>query len=111
VIKMTGREYNAYVSDNDPVFWPEGAYMDDELVTVCGAEYAFDKPVPEGAKVTLEGGTFYRGDASEGTSLEAHFKRWRKAQNFTTLVIEFAKEDEAQVRAGLSAISAIKVLK
>lgn len=108
MIKMLGREYNDYMGSTDPAFWPEGAWCDDEMITVDGQDFDFTGSVPADARVTLAGGVFFKTDRDEsGSSLEAHFKRWKKAQKTKILTVEFDKSDEEAVRLALGKIKGI----
>jgi hypothetical protein len=53
--------------------------------------------------VTISGGVYWPReprayDPVEGTALEAHFRRWRKAQTVERIVVEVAREHAKALR-------------
>jgi hypothetical protein len=105
MVKLTGSEWNRFY--NDAGAWPDGAWHEDEEITVDGKTAGDDldlSAVPDGAMLTVEGGVVYlTEDADYGPSLEAHFKRWRKRQTTTVLVVEVPHEAVKVVRAAIAA--------
>lgn len=89
-IKTTGAEFKRFYND-DGAAWPEGAWHEDEEVQVGGESWdgAFED-IPDEAIVSLCGGVVYGVSNGADPSFETHFKRWRKAQNKVTLVVECA---------------------
>ena len=53
--------------------------------------------------LTVAGGIVYLKGLEEGPSLEAYFKRWRKRQTTTVLVVEVPHEAADAVRAAVAA--------
>jgi hypothetical protein len=100
--KTTGAEYKAFMACADPKFWPDGAYYDDADVLVNGAPLGDDdrvEDIDDGAEVRLSGGIVYLDPRDhDGPSFETHFKRWRKAQTTTHLVVEVDKAHEQALR-------------
>lgn len=106
--KTTGAEYKAYLEEKDPQWWPENAYMDDEVLTVNGKsnenDFSFDSSKLEDSDVVvIECGSYFKDLVSESTSLEAHFKRWRKAQNTAWCSFECPKDKLDAVKAAIKA--------
>lgn len=105
-VKTNGAEFKKYYADDS--VWPEGAWHDYELIKVDGNEYEdLDVPsIKDDAIVVISGGVFLTGtDAdNKAPSLEAHFKRWRRAQKFVYLTVEVPRELEAAVTAAISAV-------
>lgn len=95
--KTTGAEYKAYIESTDHAWWPPNAYMDDELLTIDGVSFGdesdFDPmKLADNAIVVIESGSYYRNyDDDNPIALETHFKRWKKAQTTTRMVIEIDK--------------------
>lgn len=103
-VKMTGAEWNRFYADAEA--WPDGAWHEDEEVTVDGKAPPEDfdfSSVPDAAMLTVAGGVVYLKELEEGPSLEAHFKRWRKRQTTTTLVVDVPHETADAVRAAIAA--------
>ena len=105
MVKVTGSEWNRFYADK--AAWPEGAWHEDEEVTVDGEPPGDDfdfSEVPDSAMLTVAGGIVYLTSlAHEGPSLEAHFKRWRKKQTTTVIVVEAPHEAAEAVRAAIAA--------
>ena len=105
MVKVTGSEWNRFYADAEA--WPDGAWYEDEEITVDGKTAGDDfdlSAVPDGAMLTVKGGVVYlKEDTNEGPSLEAHFKRWRKRQTTTVLVVEVPHEAAEAVRTAIAA--------
>jgi hypothetical protein len=103
--KTTGAEWKRFYSDK--AWWPEGAYHEDDEIIVNGAVWTWDEDpmsIRDESIVTVAGGIVYlKEDAHDGPSLEAYFRRWRKAQNTVVFVCEAPKELEQAVRAAVKA--------
>lgn len=99
MIKTTGAEFKAFYSDK--IAWPEGAWHEEETITVDGKvddDYDIEK-IADAAKVTIEGGIVFKNDqATNGPTMEFHFRAWRKRQNTATLSVTVDKAKEAQLR-------------
>lgn len=97
MIKTTGAEFKRYL--NDDTFWPEGAYYDDEILTVDSREWTREEgtdAIPDSAVVRIEGGVVLSPHGHFIQSMENHFKKWRKHQKATTIIVEcdFDRLDE-----------------
>lgn len=95
-VKTTGAEFKRFY--NDPAFWPDGAWHEDEEIEVDGSPISEDlaiEEVPDNAILKLTGGVVLGlpNDDDDGVSLETHFKRWRKEQNTVSFVVECDKKD------------------
>lgn len=105
-IKCTGAELKAFYQSEDPEFWPDGSWCEDEEITVDGAPVTENyQQIPDAAKVTVAGGyVFFAGkDGDLGPSFEAHFKRWRKAQTTASIVVEVQKDKLESLVAAIAA--------
>ena len=104
MVKVTGSEWKRFYADK--AAWPDGAWHEDEEVTVDGATPGDDfdfSEVQDSAMLTVAGGIVYlTSQAQDGPSLEGHFKRWRKQQSTTVLVVEVPHEAAEAVRAAIS---------
>lgn len=102
-VNLTGAEWNRFYAD--PAFWPDGAWHEDEEISIDGKmiDGEFDlSAVPEVANMTLSGGYVFWKDLDEGASLEEHFKGWRKQQTTTVLMVEVPHEAAEAVRAAIA---------
>lgn len=94
-VKTTGLQYKAFIKSQDPAFWPEGAWMDDAEVVVDGRPWNGDvdeDQISDTAEVRVTGGVvFLSEDADDGPSVEAHLKRWLKAQTTMVVMVEIDK--------------------
>lgn len=113
-VKTTGAEFKRFY--NDPKFWPEGAWHEDEWIEVDGEEPSEDLPieaVPDTAAMKITGGVVLglpEKDHSEGPSLEAHFKKWLKLQNTSTFLVQCPKDIADMVKDAIKCVGG-KVLK
>lgn len=113
MVETNGVEWKRFYSDK--VFWPEGWFHDDEVITVDGKHavtHSIDlTAVPDEARVTIEGGDVFKGEYdAKGPSLEEHFKAWRKKQDSVVMVIEVPKGKLQTISATVTAVGG-KVLK
>jgi hypothetical protein len=103
--KTTGAEWSAFYADKSA--WPEDAWHEDETVTVDGAEVdnlEFDPAnLPPNARVTVSGGiVFLNADSTNGPTLEAYFKSWRKKQNTVFMTVEVSRTDAEKVQEAIT---------
>lgn len=98
-VKTNGAEYKAYINDADPKFWPEGAWMDDEVLLVNGEKVGEDNfdfdytKLNDADEVVLECGSYYKSEGDRNQiELITHFKRWRKAQATVRIAVEVYKD-------------------
>ena len=101
MIKTTGKEFKAYYTDKKA--WPDGAWHECDIVTVNGVvddDFYFDVgKLPDNAKITIEGGIVLKDDqATDGPTMESHFRAWRKKQNTTFLSVEVQKDKADALR-------------
>ena len=106
--KTTGAEYKAYIADDDPKWWPDGSYIDDDLILVDGQpmdDAGFDATtLHDNAAVVIECGTYYsNGIDGDPKSLEAHFKRWRKAQTTVRIAVEVHRDKLESLKLAIKA--------
>ena len=103
--KTTGAEWSAFYADKSA--WPDGAWHEDQIVTVEGVEVDnldFDEsklsPI---AKVTVSGGVvFLNEESTNGPTLEAYFKSWRKKQTTVFMTVEVSRADAEKVQAAIT---------
>ena len=95
MIKTLGAEYKRFY--NDPAAWPDDSWHEDETLLVNGDEWPLCViDIPEDAVINLSGGVVLGLPNGAETSMESHFKRWRKRQTTTTILVEcdLTKVDE-----------------
>ena len=88
MIKTIGAEFKRFYDDETA--WPDGAWHEDELLLVNGDEWEdWDiAEIPDNAIVKLSGGAVFDLPNGGEPSLELHFRRWRKRQTLTTILVE-----------------------
>ena len=99
--KTTGAEWRAYM--DDPKAWPDGAWFDECQTMANGVEFDCPSEIAPDAKVTISGGVYWPRqprayEPVEGTCLETHFRKWRKAQTVERIVVEVAREHAKALR-------------
>lgn len=81
--KTTGAEWKRFYSDK--TYWPKQAYHEDEELIVDGEPWTWTDDmmtIADAAKITVSGGVVYLNENDKnGPTVEAYFKRWRKAQS------------------------------
>lgn len=84
-VKTTGFELKQFY--NDPAFWPDGVWHEDEEVIVDGVIWSDDlNNIPDEALVKVSYGMVFN-DTDDEPSFETYFKRWRKTQTTTTFTV------------------------
>lgn len=107
--KASGIEFKRFY--NDPQYWPSGSdtYHDDVVFLVNGEELPDDKDpgqVADADVVSIEGGVVMHSPlyaAGKEPSMESYFKRWRREQNTTTVVVECDRKDLEAVQTAIKA--------
>lgn len=105
-VKCTGAELNAFL--DDPAFWKVGGddhtWYDDAVMTMDGADWDGDPKAEPTSKCVIEGGVvcgFVIGPAEP--SVEAYFRRWKKAQTSVLFTGNCPKEAFEAVKAAVKA--------
>jgi hypothetical protein len=104
--KTTGAEFKRFYADE--IYWPKddgNTWHEEETVLVNGEVHENDyETIPDDALVTIEGGIVFgpKWDENE-PSFELYFKRWRKQQTTTTLVVEIDRSKEEYLRMAIKA--------
>ena len=85
-VKATGAEIQAFMKSD----WDDGFWMDDYIFEVngeeVGSEFEEEELNPDD-KVKIIRGEIYDEEMSLVCSLESYFKKWRKKQAETVLVV------------------------
>lgn len=106
-IKTTGAEWRAFMADDD--YWPIGTWYEEETVFIDGDEAPADfdpsleEDLPGEVAVRVEGGVVYLRDGEQATSLDAFFRKWRKAQSTARFIVECPKDKLDAVKAAVEA--------
>lgn len=90
--KTTGAEFKRFYADSK--YWPDGGdvWHEDEEVIVNGKkieEYSLNvEKMADDDIITLSHGVVFGVGKGDDISFETYFKRWRKEQSTTNLVVE-----------------------
>lgn len=101
MVKIIGGEWNRFYADESA--WPEGAWYDDAEITIDGQLVDdFDlSEVSDTSMLTVSGGIVFLDGSVEDLSLETHFKRWRKRQTTTVILVEIPKCDVDAIKSAI----------
>lgn len=117
-VKCTGAEFLRFY--NDKAWWfstedktalsdNEHTYYEDACVCVNGEqiaeyEFDFDRDLKPTDTVSVSGGVvFGKVVGTKEPSVEAYLKRWLKAQNTTSIVVDCPNEKLDAIRAAIKA--------
>ena len=109
-VKTTGLEFKRFYQDSS--VWVDGMWHDDLDLVVDGKEYDPSSEVVaigDTAKVTVVGGCVFLPGDDDTVEITTLFKRWRRAQTHSVMVIEVPNERVDAVKASLAAVN-VKVL-
>lgn len=85
-MKTNGKEFKAFY--NDQSYWPEDAYVEEMNLKINGVEQSdvdTDKLLDED-QIRITYGSVVKGERI--VSLTSFFKKWRKQQSVTSVVVE-----------------------
>jgi hypothetical protein len=106
-MKLSGVEFKRYYQD--PEFWPEGLWHDDEEITVDGVapEPGADLlAIPDTCVIDVKGGVLLleKGESRfAGIAMDSHMRAWQRKQTVRNLLVEV---DESKLEAVVAAIKA-----
>ena len=103
-VKTTGAEFKRFYFDDS--YWPDGTWHEDEEIEIDGNPISEDlaiEDIHDIAALKVTGGIVMGRADGITPSVESYFKKWRKAQNTVSLVVECGKDKEADVRAAVRA--------
>lgn len=87
MIKTNGAEFKRFY--NDESAWPETSWHEEETLIVNGDEWTQEiLDIPDNATVTILDGVVFGLSTDTNPSMELHFKRWKKRQTTTTILVE-----------------------
>lgn len=104
--KTTGLELKAFY--NDATYWPEGVWHEDEALNVNGVDIGDTADfeiiaLSDTDIVKVTGGAMFNAMQDDIGSFEGQFKKWRKEQNTTTLLVRAPNAKLDDVRAAVKA--------
>ena len=94
-VKTTGAEFKRFY--NDPAFWPEGAWHEDDVILADGEEPEQIDLISETAVVSISGGVVFGVGGREPPSLESWFRKWKKIQTTMSFIVECDIADQANL--------------
>ena len=103
-VKTTGAEFKRFYFDD--AYWPDGTWHEDEEIEIDGNPISEDlaiEDIHDIAALKVTGGIVMGRADGITPSVESYFKKWRKAQNTVSLVVECDKDKEGAVRAAIRA--------
>ena len=112
-IKMSGYDFKSFIGSKDPKYWPEGLYVEDELLRVNGVDKTLDlvgSPNDDDVIQILGGALAWdysqRDRDNPPGSLVSLAKRWLKNQTETRVVISVPNGQLKDLPAILASIKA-----
>ena len=98
-IKLTGAQLKAFLNDTE--FWPEGRWMDDDVVERNGeVEEDFDwLSAADTDSIKLIDGVVFEDNGDEVGGLVPLARRWLKAQTSTCFLVTVDKTKEEEIKA------------
>lgn len=95
---------------NDEEYWKE-YFHDDTLILFDGVEVdEYDNPNPD-AVVKIESGYVYQGNYESQVSLESFFRKWKKKQTTTVIVVTVEKDYADSVRDEIDRLDGVVGIK
>lgn len=112
-MKMSGADFRTFMASKDPAWWPEGLYIEDELLRVNGVESELDSTdkYKDDDLIEIIGGALawdsLQNDRDKPPgSLASLARRWLKAQNETRVVIVVPNDRIGELDALLKPLGA-----
>jgi hypothetical protein len=116
-MKVSGKEWNEFYSD--PEFWSKGYYHDDDLIYIDGQnveemeDYSLEN-VNNNSIVDIQYGFVLKDPENPGTdlrpteicTLQNYFKRWKRKQTKTKVVIEIDKDKLDELKKVVKSVGA-----
>lgn len=106
IIKTSGAEFKRYY--NDEAAWPEGAFHEDALIHVNGVSMGDDgiyvDAIDDNAEVVFESGIVMGLANDADMEMADHFAQWKRAQIFTSVIVDIEPEKLAQLEAAVLAM-------
>lgn len=107
-MKVEGALWKLFYNDED--YWKE-YFHDDTLILFDGVEVEeYDNPNPD-TVVKVESGYVYRGAYEDQISLVTFFRRWKKIQTTTVIVVTVDKDYAESVRDEIDRLDGVVGIK
>jgi hypothetical protein len=118
-VKTNGKEFKAFY--NDASIWSDGITHDDESIVINGEKFGADnstfvykefdiEKINDTDEIILEDGCVINEDGDEINSFAGYFKKWKKKQSTTSILIEVPISELKEVIISLKKLG-IKVIK
>ena len=108
-ITTTGAEFKRYY--NDETAWPEGAFHEDALIHVdkvaMGDDGIYIDEIADTAEVVIECGLVMGLENDTDMDMIDHFEQWRRAQVFTSVIVDIAPENLAKLETAVLALGGV----
>ena len=110
-MKMSGADFRAFLNCNDPDIWPEGLYIEEELLRVNGIEDEIAAEYKDSDVVEIIGGALAWDDLKKDreslpSSLKALAKKWQKLQSESRVIVTVPNDKIEQLEAFAKTIGA-----
>lgn len=108
-ITTTGADFKRYY--NDETAWPEGAFHEDVLIYVnqvaMGDDGIYIENIADTAEVVIECGIVMALENDRDMDMLDHFEKWRRAQVFTSVIVDIDPEKRTQLEAAVLALGGV----
>ncbi len=108
-ITTTGAEFKRYY--NDEAAWPEDAFHEDVLIHIdkvaTGDNGIYIDEIADTAEVVIECGIVMGLENDADMDMLDHFEKWRRAQVFTSVIVDIDPEKRAQLEAAVLALGGV----
>lgn len=110
-MKMSGADFRAFLNYTDPAIWPEGLYIEEEMLRVNGVEDEIASEYKDSDIVEILGGSLAwdnlkKDRESQPMSLKQLAKKWQKLQTQSRVIITVSNDKIEQLEDFLKSIGA-----
>lgn len=99
MIKTTGAEFHSFY--NDPEIWGDKVWHEDEQFFINGSDDVFEgdySDLNDTDQIKITDGVIYFQDYDNHVPFETYFKKWRRMNKFSFMIVEIPKETEQELR-------------
>ncbi len=111
-MKMSGADFRAFLDCKHPDIWPDGLYIEEELLRVNGVETEILEKTNDTDVVEIVGGSTAwenRRDERPAPTLASLARRWIKMQNELRVLVQVPKDKVDDLRKVLKSLGATVV--